>query len=155
MDIGLDVEPPKKTCSDKNCPFHGHLKTRGQILTGRVVGGRMSNTVVVERGYQRYLKKFERYEKRRAKYLAHNPACIGALVGEEVRMIECRPISKAKTFVVIEKRGLIEEEKPRPPEMEAAEPPKKKPKKRKTVSSKKKKSPSKGKAKRTSKGKAK
>ncbi len=160
MNIGLDVESPEKTCSDENCPFHGHLKVRGQIFTGRVVGDRMSNTVVVEKIYQRYLRKFERYEKRKAKYLAHNPSCIGASVGEEVKIIECRPISKVKTFVVIEKRGLTGDTKKKPsPEEKKAEAPlmdkpkKKSPPKEKIQQKKesplKKKAPSKAKAKTT------
>ncbi|MEE9611734.1 MAG: 30S ribosomal protein S17 [Desulfatiglandales bacterium] len=124
MDIGLDVESPERTCSDNNCPFHGHLKVRGQILTGKVVGDRMSNTVVVEKIYQRYLRKFERYEKRRGKYLAHNPSCISASVGEEVKIIECRPISKAKTFVVVEKLNPLEagKKKSKPIEKKAEKP---------------------------------
>ncbi len=107
MNIGLEVEAPDKECSDENCPFHGQLKVRGQIFTGTVVGDRMSNTVVVEKIYQRYLRKFERYEKRKSRYLAHNPSCIGAEVGEDVKIIECRPISKKKTFVVIENRSKL------------------------------------------------
>ncbi len=107
MDIGLDVETPQKTCDDQNCPFHGSLRVRGQMLEGKVVGDRMQNTVNVEREYLRYLSKFERYEKRKAQYLAHNPACIGARIGDGVRLMECRPISKAKSFVVVEKFALL------------------------------------------------
>lgn len=142
MDIGLDVKPPEKTCTDRNCPFHGHLKVRGQVFAGRVVGDRMSNTVVVERDYLRYLTKFERYEKRKAKYLAHNPGCIAAKVGEDVTLIECRPISKSKTFVVIEKSGHAKEEvTPSTPENKTVE--------TKETIEEKRKTPSKGKQKKS------
>lgn len=103
MDIGVDVKAPQRECGDENCPFHGRLKVRGQMIEGKVVSDKMQGTVVVERGYYRYLKKFERYEKRRSRLMAHNPKCIGASLGDVVRLMECRPLSKKKTFVVIEK----------------------------------------------------
>jgi small subunit ribosomal protein S17 len=102
-DIGLDVQPPKETCSDANCPFHGSLKVRGQVIRGVVASDRMRGTVVVRRDYYHYLKKYERYEKRRSRLLAHNPPCINARVGDKVRIAECRPLSKATSFVVVEK----------------------------------------------------
>jgi small subunit ribosomal protein S17 len=99
MEIGIDVKQPDGTCDDKNCPFHGSLKVRGQIIEGKVVSDKMHKTVVVQRDYYHYLPKFERYEKRRARYLAHNPSCIGAKIGDSVKIMECRPMS----FVIIEK----------------------------------------------------
>ncbi|WP_457554844.1 30S ribosomal protein S17 [Candidatus Pyrohabitans sp.] len=104
-DIGVDVKAPEKSCTDKNCPFHGHLKVRGQIIEGVVVSDGMHNSVVVQKDYLRYIKKYERYEKRRSRILAHNPPCISAKRGDRVKIMECRPISKAKSFVVIEKEA--------------------------------------------------
>ena len=102
-DIGVDAKPPEKECNDPNCPWHGNLKVRGQIMEGVVVSDKMNNTVVVEREYLRYVKKYERYEKRRRKYHVHNPPCIDAKVGDKVRFMECRPLSKTVSFVIIEK----------------------------------------------------
>ncbi len=93
----------EKACEDKNCPIHGNLKARGQIIKGRVVSDRMRKTAVVQRDYLRYIEKFERYEKRKSRILAHNPDCIDAVSGDEVTIMECRPLSKSKTFVIIEK----------------------------------------------------
>ena len=96
----------KKTevkCDDRNCPIHGSLKTRGQIIKGNVVSDKMRKTVVVRRDYLRPLTKFERSEKRSSRILAHNPGCINASSGDEVAIMECRPLSKSKTFVVVEK----------------------------------------------------
>jgi small subunit ribosomal protein S17 len=108
-DIGIEVAVPGKDCSDAKCPFHGDLRVRGQILKGRVLSARMQNTVVVQSELLRYLPKFERYEKRRSKHHAHNPPCIGAIAGDEVTIMECRPLSKTKHFVVIEARkGAVE-----------------------------------------------
>ncbi len=105
-DIGVDVAQPKGECKDKNCPFHGDLKVRGQIIEGRVIRDKMRRTVVVEKEYRHYLRKFERYEKRRSKISAHNPECIAASVGDAVKIMCCRPISKTKSFVVIEKFSI-------------------------------------------------
>ncbi len=103
-DIGLDVEPPASACKDQNCPFHGQLRVRGTMLAGKVVSTKMQGTVVIEREYMRNLPKFERLEKRTSKYLAHSPPCIQAKVGDTVRIMECRPLSKRVSYVVIENR---------------------------------------------------
>jgi len=62
----------------------------------------MNATVVVEREYLHYVKKYNRYEKRRSRYHAHNTPCLNARVGDVVRIAECRPLSKTKSFVVVE-----------------------------------------------------
>lgn len=104
-DIGVNVIPPKGQCSDSDCPFHGTLPVRGQIIEGIVVSDKMKKTVVVKKDYRRYIPKYERYELRTGRYKAHNPPCIGAKVGAKVKIMECRALSKTKSFVVIEKRA--------------------------------------------------
>ena len=90
-------------CDDPNCPFHGTLPVRGQIIDGVVSTVKMNKTVVVERQYMKYTHKYERYEKRSNRYSAHCPSCLGIKPGDRVRIAECRPISKTVAFVVIEK----------------------------------------------------
>jgi len=101
-DIGLDVQPPTKECMDPNCPFHGVLPVRGQVLRGVVVSDKMDKTVVVQRAFIKKIAKYERYEKRKTKVHAHNPPCIDAKVGDNVTISECRPLSKTKSYVVVE-----------------------------------------------------
>ncbi len=101
--IGVDVAAPAGECDDPNCPFHGTLPVRGQIIDGVVATAKMNRTVVVERQFLKYVGKYERYEKRRSRYSAHAPACIGAKPGDRVRIMECRPLSKTVSYVVIEK----------------------------------------------------
>ena len=103
IDIGVDVRTPVKTCDDQFCPFHGILPVRGQILEGEVVSDRMQKTVVVQRQFQRKIEKYERLEKRYRKYLVHNPPCLDIKVNDRVKIMECRPLSKTVSFVVIEK----------------------------------------------------
>jgi len=104
-DIGIDVKEPDRECDDINCPFHGKLPVRGQIIEGVVVSDKAEKTVVVQRVYMKKIRKYERYEKRRSKIHAHNPPCIAAKAGDVVKIMECRPLSKTKSFVVVEKRS--------------------------------------------------
>lgn len=104
-DIGVDVEPPKKSCTDQNCPFHGRLPVRGQIIEGVVASDKMDRSVVVSKEYHHYIPKYERYEKRKARYLVHNPPCLGLKVGDKVAIMECRPLSKHVSYVAIENQG--------------------------------------------------
>ena len=102
---GSDIKKPKKECQEKNCPFHGSLRCRGRTFTGTVVSAKMQKTVTVEWEWKHYLKKYERYEKRRTKLKVHNPECINAKEGNLVNIMECRPLSKTKNFVVVEVLG--------------------------------------------------
>lgn len=101
--IGVAVKPPESQCNDPNCPFHGRLSVRGQLIRGIVVSDKMSLTALVKKEYLRKLAKYERYEKRAHKYAAHNPPCINAKAGDRVKIMECRPLSKTVAFVIIEK----------------------------------------------------
>ncbi len=100
--IGIPAKPPEKECSDPKCPWHGKLPLRGRIFKGKVISTYIK-TAVVEWGYVHYLPKYERYERRKTRVVAYNPECIGAKKGDTVRISECRPLSKTKSFVVFEK----------------------------------------------------
>ena len=101
-DLGIGVTAPKKKCEDMDCPFHGVLSVRGSIITGKVVTDSMQHTVVVQRDYNRYVPKYERLERRSQKYHAHSPPCLKAKKGDDVRIMECRPLSKTVSYVVVE-----------------------------------------------------
>ncbi|MEM7819840.1 MAG: 30S ribosomal protein S17 [Candidatus Aenigmatarchaeota archaeon] len=103
--IGLDAKKPDTVCNSIKCPWHGTLKIRGRIFKGRVVKSKATDTVIVEWDFYRYIPKYERYERRKTHIAAHNPKCISAVVGDVVRIGECRPLSKSKRFVVFEKLG--------------------------------------------------
>lgn len=102
---GIAMEAPKQGCNDVKCPFHGKLSVRGRRFTGTVLSTKMRKTAIIEFDRLQYLEKYERYEKRRTKLKAHNPECINAKEGESVRLIECRPLSKTKNFVIVQKLG--------------------------------------------------
>jgi small subunit ribosomal protein S17 len=92
-----------KECEDDKCPVHGTLATRGAILDGTVVSDKMDKTVIVQRDILTKLKKYERHQRKKSRIPAHNPPCINAKLGDAVRIMECRKLSKTVNFVVIEK----------------------------------------------------
>jgi small subunit ribosomal protein S17 len=99
------LKKPKKSCDDRNCPFHGELSVRGRVLEGSVVSAKMDKTVIVRRDYLHYVPKYKRYERRHGHIAAHNPPCLDVKEGDNVKIAECRPISKTVSFVVVEKAG--------------------------------------------------
>lgn len=79
-------------------------------LTGIVVGNKMDKTAAVLVSRLKKHKIYKKYVRRQAKYLVHDPQNI-CLVGDRVRIIETRPISKKKRWQVLEilERSMIDE----------------------------------------------
>ena len=100
--MATSLKKPKRTCDDKNCPFHGRLSIRGRVLDGVVISTRMDKTVIVRRDYLHYVPKLKRYERRHSHIPAHSPPCMSINEGNVVKIAECRPISKTVSFVVME-----------------------------------------------------
>ncbi|MBI4154584.1 30S ribosomal protein S17 [Candidatus Woesearchaeota archaeon] len=96
---------PKESCNDKKCPFHGNLKTRGMIFFGDVIKTDLHKTATVEFKRQFFIQKYERKEVRFSKIKSHNPSCINAKIGDKVKIMETRPLSKTKNFVIL---GVME-----------------------------------------------
>lgn len=99
--IGLNVSPPKGTCQDAKCAWHGTLSIRGKALSGTVTSAKSSKTAIIEWDYNKLIPKYERYERRKIRLAAYNPECIKAKEGDSVIVAECRPLSKTKSFVVV------------------------------------------------------
>ncbi|MEM1622544.1 MAG: 30S ribosomal protein S17 [Sulfolobales archaeon] len=95
------LNPPQEVCSDPKCPWHGHLKVRGNLLEGKVYKARASKMVVVERDYLVYVRKFRRYERRRSRIHAFLPPCIKVSPGDTVLIGETRPLAKSVAWVVL------------------------------------------------------
>ncbi len=103
--VGINVTEPESECNDPNCPFHGTLPVRGQILEGLVVNDKAERTITMQRSFYKYIRKYERYEKRKSRINAHLPDCLQVNIGDKVKIAECRPLSKTKHFVVVEVKG--------------------------------------------------
>lgn len=78
------------------------ITTRGRELVGSIISTNSTNTAKIEFERVIQLPKYERYEKRRTRLIVHNPEDIKAKIGDKVRIMECRPISKTKNFIIIE-----------------------------------------------------
>ncbi len=100
-DLGVGVAAPAQSCDDQHCPFHGNLPVRGSVFDGTVTKVAMTLTVVVRRDLVRRDRKFERLKRVSHKYSVHAPPCVGAKVGDKVRVAETRPLSKTVSFVLV------------------------------------------------------
>lgn len=100
-DVGIDIPQPVRSCNDRFCPYHGKLSVRGIQLDVQLVSRKMQNTVVVRREKLHYIQKYQRFEKRTTRMFAHLPPCVDAEVGDMVRIMECRPLSKGTHMVVL------------------------------------------------------
>jgi small subunit ribosomal protein S17 len=103
--VGIEVKKLETKCNDPNCPFHGNLPVRGQILEGIVANNKAERTITVERSFYKFIRKYERYEKRKSRISVHKPDCFNVSVGDSVKIAECRPLSKTKHFVIVEVKG--------------------------------------------------
>ncbi len=75
-------------------------------LVGTVVSNRMNKTalILVERLTKH--RTYNKYVKRRVKYMAHDPQNL-CQIGDKVRIIESRPLSKMKRWHVIERINIV------------------------------------------------
>jgi small subunit ribosomal protein S17 len=70
-------------------------------LTGVVVGNEMDKTAMVLVSRIRKHRTYGKYIRSQKKYMAHDPQNT-CQVGDKVRIIEARPVSKRKRWQVIE-----------------------------------------------------
>ena len=77
-----------------------------RVLTGRVTSDKMDKTVtvLVERRVMHPL--YKKFIRRSKKYAAHDEANV-CKVGDMVRIVECPPISKRKTWMLVERNGEV------------------------------------------------
>jgi len=96
--------------NDKYCPIHGSTSTRGRSFKGKVIR-KFPKRVVIEFERTIYIKKYERYSKRKTKLHARLPECMAQDInlGDYIEIKECRPISNIIHFIVVSKIGGGEE----------------------------------------------
>ena len=75
-----------------------------RVLTGRVTSDKQDKTITVSVDRRIMHPLYKKFIRRSKKYAAHDEAN-SCKVGDMVRIEECRPISKRKTWVVIERNG--------------------------------------------------
>ena len=94
----------KQECNDFACHKHGSIRLRGRSFKGKVIR-KFPKRVVIEFERTIYIKKYERYAKRKTKLHARLPDCMSNDInlGDYIEIRECRPISKIIHFVVYDK----------------------------------------------------
>jgi small subunit ribosomal protein S17 len=75
-----------------------------RVLTGRVTSDKMDKTVTVLVARRVMHPLYKKFIRRSKKYAAHDEASL-CKIGDMVRIEECKPISKRKTWLVIERNG--------------------------------------------------
>jgi len=108
-----------RECKDFACPRHGNISLRGRSFYGNVIK-KFPKRVVIEFMRTIFVRKYERYAKRKTKLHARLPDCMfnEISIGDYIEIKESRPISKIIHFVVVGKvnkenekdKGRIEEE---------------------------------------------
>jgi small subunit ribosomal protein S17 len=98
------IKKSKTSCADKYCPIHGHTSIRGRSFKGTVIR-KFPKRVTIEFERTLYIKKYERYAKKKTKLHARLPECMAEEInlGDYIEIRECRPISKIIHFIVIKK----------------------------------------------------
>ena len=89
-------------CGDRVCPVHGGLKVRGKVFRGRVIR-KFPKRIAIEFERMVYVRKYERYQKKKTKIHARLPSCMDDKVntGDYAEIMECRPLSKLVHFVYV------------------------------------------------------
>jgi small subunit ribosomal protein S17 len=75
-----------------------------RVLTGRVTSDKMDKTVTVLVSRRVMHPIYKKFIRRSKKYAAHDEANL-CKVGDTVRIVECAPVSKRKTWQVVERNG--------------------------------------------------
>jgi len=93
-----------EVCKDKFCPFHGKISLRGRAFRGYVIK-KFPKRIVIEFERIIYIRKYERYLKRKTKLHARLPECMfnEINIGDYVEIKECRPLSKIIHFIAVKK----------------------------------------------------
>ena len=75
-----------------------------RVLTGRVTSDKMDKTITVLVDRRVMHPLYKKFIRRSKKYAAHDEEN-QCKIGDTVRIEECRPISKRKTWTVVERNG--------------------------------------------------
>ncbi|CAK9145994.1 unnamed protein product [Ilex paraguariensis] len=77
------------------------FKTPREAIEGLFGGPKLLDFEELQRNYLRYVKKYQRYEKRHSKIPAHISPCFCAKEGDHIIIGQCRPLSMMVRFNVL------------------------------------------------------
>jgi small subunit ribosomal protein S17 len=86
----------------------GAVSSRGRVFQGYVTK-KFDKRVVIEFERTIYVRKYERFAKKKTKLHARIPTGVVISIGDYVKIKECRPLSKIVNFVVVDVLTKTEE----------------------------------------------
>jgi small subunit ribosomal protein S17 len=103
VEVAPEAEAPVEATAEASAtaggPLPEYLRSR-RTEVGNVVSDKMTNTVVVLVDRAKPHPLYKKIMRRSARFMAHDE--MGAAIGDRVRIIESRPISKNKRWRVVE-----------------------------------------------------
>jgi small subunit ribosomal protein S17 len=99
------IKNESKKCEDVRCPFHGKIRVHGRTFKGnikKILGKR----AIIEFERLIYIKKYDRYMKKKTRLHAYIPDCIEVNINDLVQVRECRPLSKIIHFIILKNYEL-------------------------------------------------
>ena len=81
-----------------------------RILKGKVVRNKSEKTIIVDVESTYLHKKYKKYLKKKKKYSVHDQNNVSK-IGDIVQIIESRPISKTKKFILFDEKKLAKVKK--------------------------------------------
>ncbi len=81
-----------------------------RILQGKVIKNKSEKTIIVDVESTYMHKKYKKYLKKNKKYAVHDENNVSK-IGDKVQIIESRPISKTKRFVLFDEKKIAKVKK--------------------------------------------
>ena len=92
-----ETKPVEGTAAAEGSAAAAKRKNVKKVLQGRVVSNKMQKTIVVEIQTRTLHRLYKKYLTRSKKIKAHDEANECG-IGDTVRVVECRPLSKEKRW---------------------------------------------------------
>ncbi len=108
----MTKEKTKQPKIEKEAAIVATIPTRGRTFEGTVTK-KFPTRVVIEMERTVFVKKYERFYKKKTRIHARLPQGMDINVGDYIRVRECRPLSKIINAIVIEKirSAIVKESK--------------------------------------------
>ena len=81
-----------------------------RILRGRVIKNKNEKTIIVDVESTFMHKKYKKFLKKNKKFAVHDENNVSK-IGEIVQIVESKPISKTKKFILFDEKKIVKEKK--------------------------------------------
>ena len=81
-----------------------------RILKGKVIRNKSEKTIIVDVESTFMHKKYKKFLKKNKKFAVHDENNVSK-IGEMVQIVESKPISKTKKFILFDEKKIVKEKK--------------------------------------------